>query len=194
MSTSRLLIVTGEGSIDIAVDETAAPHTTRFVRRLVEAGQFDGAMFYRSTRLGNEDRQPLIQGGPLAPLFTGTSVPIPDIELLETVETTDQTGMTHRRGTVSLARDLMTTGHVLPEIFICLDDYPELDTGGRSQPDELGFPAFGVVTSGLEVVAAIAQRRCDGASSIDSLAGEILREPVPILHATITEQTTESST
>ena len=147
-----------------------------------------------STTLGNEDRNPLIQGGPLAPLFSGTNTPIPHIDLLETIDSTDHTGLTHRRGTVSLARDLLTTGHILPELFICLDDYPELDAGGRSEPDEQGFPAFGTVASGLDVVTAIAQRERHGASPIELLTGEILTAPVTIVSATISEPTTEGST
>lgn len=181
--TSRLVLHTGVGSIEIDIDDSTGPLTARFVRQLVEAGHFDGAAFYRSTTLGVDGRQPLIQGGPLAPLFTGSATPIPRIDLLDTVESTSHTGLTHRRGTVSLARDLITTGHVLPELFICLDDYPELDEGGRSNPDEQGFPAFGVVTAGLNVAANIARRDVAGASPVESLAGEILTEPVPIITA-----------
>lgn len=187
--TSRLVLHTGVGSIEIDIDDSAAPLTARFVRQLVEAGHFNGSAFYRSTTLGVDGRQPLIQGGPLAPLFTGSAAPIPRIDLLDTVESTSRTGLTHRRGTVSLARDLNTTGHVLPELFICLDDYPELDQGGRSKPDEQGFPTFGVVTTGLDVVGAIARRDVGGTSPIELLAGEILTEPVLIINATFVAST-----
>lgn len=193
MTSSRLVLDTTLGAIEVEVDETRAPLTARFIRRLVEIGHFDGAQFYRSTTLGNDARQPLIQGGPLAPLFTGTNTPIPHIDMLDTIESTDQTGLPHRRGTVSLARDLIATGHVLPELFICLDEYPELNTGGRSEPDEQGFPAFGSVTSGLDVVTAIAQQERRGVSPIELLTGEILTEPVTIVNATISEPTPESS-
>ncbi|MFK8023485.1 MAG: peptidylprolyl isomerase, partial [Ilumatobacter sp.] len=139
--------------------------------------------FYRSTSLSQPGRQPLIQGGPLAPLFTGIGSDVAHIALLEHVDTTWATGLRHRRGTVSLARDLMSTGHVLPELFICLDDYPELDAGGRTEPDDLGFPAFGRVVAGLDVVEAIAARATDGSSPFERLAGEILTDPVRILAA-----------
>lgn len=191
-TTWRLVLRTALGSIEIDVDETRAPHTAPFVRRLVENRCYDGASFYRSTTLGNEARDPLIQGGPFAPLFTDTNAPIPPIDLLETVDSTDHSGLAHRRGTVSLARDLLTTGHVLPELFICLDDYPELDAGGRSEPDAQGFPAFGTIAAGLDVVTAIAQRERAGASPVELLAGQVLTEPVTIISATIGEPTTES--
>jgi len=191
MTTSQLVLSTAVGVIEIEVHEAVAPSTTQFVRRLVEAGHFDGAAFYRSTRLGVDGRDSLIQGGPFAPVFTGSSSSAPDIDVLEVVESTSQTGMFHRRGTVSLARDLIATGHVLPELFICLDDYPELDAGGRSEPDDHGFPAFGYVTAGLDVATAIASRECGGASPFARLEGELLTEPVPIISATLGAPTTE---
>lgn len=194
MRSSRLVLNTVVGAIEIEVHETRAPQTARFVRQLVEAGHFDGAAFYRSTTLGVDGRHGLIQGGPLAPLFTATADPIPDIEMLDSIESTHQTGLGHRCGTVSLARDLIASGRVLPEVFICLDDYPELDFGGRSEPDGQGFPAFGVVTAGLDVVTAIATQERSSASPIELLTGEILNEPVRIVNATISEPTTESST
>lgn len=193
MTYSRLVLDTALGAIEIEIDQSRAPRTAEFVRGLVEIGHFDGSAFYRSTTLANDARQPLIQGGPLAPRFTGTNAPVPRVDLLDAVETTDQTGLTHGCGTVSLARDLFATGHVLPELFICLDDYPELNQGGRSEPDEQGFPAFGSVTSGLDVVRAIARRERCGASPIEHLDGEILTEPVTILTASISETRPESS-
>lgn len=185
MTGPHLHLTTGVGTIEIELHEVVAPRTVAFVRELVAAEHVHGSAFYRSTTLGADGRQPLIQGGPMAPMFTGTTCPVPHIELLETVEATSQTGLTHRRGAVSLARDLLSTGHVLPELFICLDDYPELDAGGRTEPDEQGFPAFGIVTSGLDVVTSIAAGPCDGASPVASLAGQILTDPVSIISATI---------
>ncbi len=100
---------------------------------------------------------------------------------------TDDTGLRHENGTVSFARDLDGTGHVLPELFICLDDYPELDAGGRSEPDECGFPAFGTVVAGHDVVASIGALDTDGVSPFERLRGEILTHPVGILRATYTD-------
>lgn len=194
MTISLLRLVTSAGTIEIEVYDSVAPQTTRFVRRLVEAGQLNGSAFYRSTTLGVEERRPLIQGGPLAPMFTGSTVSMPRIDLLESIESTATTGLRHCLGTVSLARDLITTGHVLPELFICLDDYPELDAGGRTEPDELGFPAFGVVTSGLDVVASIAAGARGGASPVASLAGQILSDPIVITNAAISSNSDDADT
>ena len=183
---ATLRIETELGVIVVAAHVDRAPITSAYVQQLVDAGRYDGASFYRTTTLGRPDRRPLIQGGPLAPVITGSSRKSPDVPMLETIETTGTTGLRHEAGTVSLARDLGRTGHVLPELFICLDDYPELDAGGRTKPDARGFPAFGTVISGLDVVTAIAARDADGTTPIELLRGQVLTQPVPILRTTST--------
>ena len=106
---------------------------------------------------------------------------------------TTDTRLRHRRGTASLARDLLDTGHVLPELFLCLDEYPELDAGGRTEPDDRGFPAFGTVVDGLDVATAIADGEVTGRSPFDQLRGEILSEPVRIRTCTFSRHRDESS-
>lgn len=182
-----LTLHTALGSIQIEIHSTVAPTTASYVLGLVEAGIFDGASFYRTTRLGDQAREPLIQGGPLAPLFSSSPGSVPELHLLTSVETTSSTGLHHQRGTVSLARDLFNTGHVLPELFICLDDYPELDAGARTEPDSLGFPAFACVRTGLEVVAAIAAQKADAVSPLPHMNDEILVSPVLIDQAVISD-------
>lgn len=66
--------------------------------------------------------------------------------MLDQIETTGMTGILHRRGILSLARDLNRTGHALAEFFICLGNFPTLDEGGRNLLDKQGFPAFGQVS------------------------------------------------
>ncbi len=39
--------------------------------------------------------------------------------------------------------------------FICIDDQPDLNYGGRRNPDGQGFAVFGEVISGMEVVRRI---------------------------------------
>jgi peptidyl-prolyl cis-trans isomerase A (cyclophilin A) len=39
--------------------------------------------------------------------------------------------------------------------FICIGDQPELDFGGKRNPDGQGFAAFGRVVSGMDVVKKI---------------------------------------
>ncbi len=145
---------------------------------------YDGSSFYRSTSLGVPNGPRLVQGGPLARWFAPEApAQAPEskrLDLLPEFETTTDTGLRHTTGTLSMARDLLETGHVIPELFVCLGSFPELDAGGRTEPDERGFPAFGRVTDGLDLLEDIARRPTDGRSRIDRLEGEILSEPVRI--------------
>ena len=47
------------------------------------------------------------------------------------------------------------------QFFICIRDQPELDFGGRRNPDGQGFVAFGRVTKGMEVVKQIQNAPAD---------------------------------
>lgn len=46
--------------------------------------------------------------------------------------------------------------------FICIGDQPELDFGGKRNPDLLGFAAFGQVIEGMDVVQNINKSPSDG--------------------------------
>jgi peptidyl-prolyl cis-trans isomerase A (cyclophilin A) len=72
-------------------------------------------------------------------------------------ETTKITGLKHLDGTVSMAR--MQPGTASTEFFICIDNQPELDYGGRRNPDGEGFAAFGKVVAGMDVVRKIQSLR-----------------------------------
>jgi cyclophilin family peptidyl-prolyl cis-trans isomerase len=51
---------------------------------------------------------------------------------------------------------------------------------GRTDPDTRGFPAFGIVIEGMDVVEKIAAQETEGISKADAVKGQILTEPVPI--------------
>ena len=48
------------------------------------------------------------------------------------------------------------------EFFICLGEQPELDFGGKRNPDGQGFAAFGKVIEGMDVVKKIQSQPQDG--------------------------------
>ena len=184
MRDASVVIETSAGEIAVDVFAQTAPRTSSYFLGLVSDGAYDGSTLYRSTTLGVENGPRLVQGGPLARVFApgGPVVgPAPKrFDLLPDFETTADTGLRHTAGTLSLARDLASTGHAIPEFFVCLGDFPQLDAGGRSEPDERGFPAFGQVTRGLALVEDIAGRATGGSSSIERLEGEVLSSQVRI--------------
>jgi peptidyl-prolyl cis-trans isomerase A (cyclophilin A) len=53
-------------------------------------------------------------------------------------------------------------GSASSEFFICVGDQPELDYGGKRNPDGQGFSAFGKVITGMDVVNKIHQQPVKG--------------------------------
>ena len=68
-------------------------------------------------------------------------------------ETTIISGINHLKGTISMAR--LEPGTASSEIFICINDQPELDYGGKRNSDGQGFAAFGKVILGMDIVKII---------------------------------------
>jgi peptidyl-prolyl cis-trans isomerase A (cyclophilin A) len=166
-SNPRIMIRTDVGDIKFEVFAAQAPITAANFLRYVDAGLFKGASFYRVVRPDNQPNNTVkievIQGG-LG--FSDEERPFPPIEH----ETTNKTGILHRDGTISMARD--APGSATSEFFICVGDQPELDIGGKRNPDGQGFAAFGRVIEGMDVVRKI-QRQPDD--------GQMLRQQVKIL-------------
>lgn len=68
--------------------------------------------------------------------------------------------MLHKNGVISMARS--KPGTASSEFFICVGDQPELDFGGKRNPDGQGFAAFGKVVAGMLVVNKIHQQPTAG--------------------------------
>lgn len=146
----QVLIATELGDIHVAIDLENAPITSANFLRYVDAGLFDSACFYRVVRPDNQPKDSIriavIQGGRYEKKETGGFPPIAH-------ETTEQTGIRHLNGVISMAR--WTPGTATSEFFICVGDQPDLDFGGKRNPDGQGFAAFGKVTTGMDVVMKI---------------------------------------
>lgn len=146
----RVRIETQLGSIELEIDGDRAPITAANFLRYVDAGLYEGGRFHRTVR---DDNQPnndvlidVIQGGvdPARRREVGPSIPL---------ERTNETGVTHVAGAISMARSGPDTA--TSDFFICVEDEPELDFGGKRNADGQGFAAFGRVVGGMEVVRAI---------------------------------------
>jgi peptidyl-prolyl cis-trans isomerase A (cyclophilin A) len=149
----RVVIETTLGEIEVELDAARAPVTVANFLRYVDAGYYTGGVFHRTVKL-KPDNQPnntvkieVIQAGPnpeRKELF-------PAILL----ERTSKTGLRHTDGAISMARLEPDTAQ--GDFFICVGDQPELDFGGKRNPDGQGFAAFGRVVRGMDVVRKIHQ-------------------------------------
>jgi len=169
-------ISTEIGEIEIEIFEKEAPVTATNYLEYIKKGMFRKASFYRVVNMENQpdnleyikkgmfrkasfyrvvnmENQPdndikieVIQGG------LGWDDSVPGLEPIKH-ETTDITGIRHLNGTLSMARD--KPGSASSEFFICINNQPELDFGGKRNPDGQGFAAFGKVIKGMDVVKKI---------------------------------------
>ena len=157
-----VLISTSLGDIEVEVFRGRAPMTSENFLRYVDGGLFDGTAFFRTVTLGNqpdsEVKIEVIQGGtePEDGAYPSTYPPVEH-------EATESTGLRHGDGAVSMAR--MEPGSATSSFFICIGDQPELDHGGKRNPDRQGFAAFGRVTRGMDVVREIHKQPHEGQRS-----------------------------
>src|SRR5947209_4767958 len=139
---------TNLGEIEMAIDELHAPISAKNFLRYVREGSYENGLFHRTVTPQNQPNNKVkievIQAGTRP--GTKEYPPIP-------LERTNKTGLKHKNGTVSMARDGADTATV--DFFICIGDQPELDFGGKRNPDGQGFAAFGKVVKGMDVVRQI---------------------------------------
>ena len=167
---ARVVSETDAGRIEVAIDTAAAPATAANFLRYVDDRFYDGTSFYRVV---TPDNQPdnlvkieVIQGG--ADGTRATREPI-------ALERTSSTGLKHLDGTISMARNGPDTA--TSEFFICVGDQPELDFGGRRNPDGQGFAAFGRVVSGMDVVRKIQRGPVNAQRLAPPIAIKSIRRP-----------------
>ncbi len=166
-----LVVLTTEmGKIELQLDQAHAPITTANFMQYVSDGFFDGGGFFRSVTSTNQ---------PLDKVKIAVIQATADPERKETdpaikLERTSVTGLKHKDGTVSMARSAPDTATI--DFFICIGDQPELDFGGKRNPDGQGFAAFGKVVGGMDIVRKIHQSKAQGQQLIP---------PIKILKAEI---------
>jgi peptidyl-prolyl cis-trans isomerase A (cyclophilin A) len=152
----RVLMQTDIGDIELEIDTVHAPLTSANFLKYVDLGFYNGAEFYRTVTPHNQPQNnvkiEVIQGGNPQ----RESEDLPAIPL----ERTSKTGLKHVDGALSMARD--TPDSATSEFFICVGDQPELDYGGKRNPDGQGFAVFGRVVKGMEVVRKIQQSPAEG--------------------------------
>jgi peptidyl-prolyl cis-trans isomerase A (cyclophilin A) len=155
--TVRVVIQTEKGDLEVELDAAKAPVTTANFLKYVEEKFYDGGIFHRTVTLDNQPdnkvRIEVVQAGINPERAKDERAPIK-------LERTNKTGIKHLNGTISMARDGPDTA--TSDFFICIGDQPELDFGGKRNPDGQGFAAFGRVVKGMEVVKKIQAAPADG--------------------------------
>ena len=156
------------GQIEAEIYLKEAPITAANFLYHIDVGTFQAhkTVFYRVVRLDNQPNSTtkieVIQGG------------LYDDELIDAIapiehETTQTTGIKHKDGVLSMARN--GPGTASTEFFICIGDQPGLDYGGKRNSDGQGFATFGKVTKGMDVVKRI---------QMEQDSGQYLLEPIII--------------
>ncbi len=163
----RVKITTELGAFVVVVDTVRALVTGKNFLRYVDGGFYDGGVFHRTVTPDNQPndsiRIAVVQANIDRERRGETLGSIP-------LERTSLTGLRHLDGTISMARSGPDTA--VASFFICVGDQPELDFGGRRNPDGQGFAAFGQVTEGMDVVRQI---------NVSVAEGQSLTPPIGII-------------
>lgn len=167
----RVRIETAQGAIVLELYPDKAPVTVANFLRYVDEGRYKGGVFYRALRLDFAPERGLLQGG----LNGFESKALPPIAH----EPTSQTGISHKDGTISMAR--FAPGSAKCEFFICLGDSSYFDADPKQPGDNLGYAAFGQVVEGMDVVRALHQGPISATEGkAYGMEGQILATPVPM--------------
>lgn len=174
-----LLFSTPFGAVQIELDPRHAPKTVAYFQQFAIQGGFDASTIFRVTSDGDDinGEEPPINVLQIGSLL-GLDAPRQCIEH----ESTDLTGIRHRRWSISAAR--FAPGEVYGSFFVCMRDEPSLDYGGARQPDGFGYAAFGMVVSGQQALL-------DAHAAARQQAVEILSAPIPF-HILPTKGPTDS--
>jgi peptidyl-prolyl cis-trans isomerase A (cyclophilin A) len=172
----KVVLTTELGPIELELDAKRAPIATRNFVRYVDQKRFDGITFYRAMKLPwGEQPNGLIQAGTRGD-------PRRDLPPIAH-ETTDQTSILHKAGSISMAR--WAPGTAKGDFSILLSDMPSLDADPKSTDPETraGYTAFGRVSAGMEVVRQIYDAPISPTLGEGAMKGQMIAKPVKVITA-----------
>lgn len=173
--TVGVALTTAKGVITLELDAKRAPVTVGNFLRYVDQRRFDGITFYRAMHLDwGVKPNGLVQAGQRDPLRR-----LPPIAH----EPTSQTGLLHKAGALSMARN--APGTAVADFSILLSDMPGLDADPTSTDPEkrAGYAVFGRVVGGMEVVRLIWDAPRSPVLGQGVMKGQMLDPPVRVLTA-----------
>ncbi len=169
----RIEIVTELGTIAADLFHKQAPITVRNIVRYVDSRRYDGTSFYRAMKL-DWGTQPngLIQTG-----IRDAAKLYPPIAH----EPTSATGIKHKAGTLSLARN--APGSARADYSILMSDQPSYDAVPDSPDPErrAGYCAFGQVVTGMDVALKIFNAPRSATEGQGVMKGQMLSPPIKVL-------------
>lgn len=170
INSPKVQVSTEIGDVTLEIYLHKAPISATNFLTYVDSGKYNNSScFYRTVRMDNQPNNSIkievIQGG----FYEDSLIEKYQFPTIKH-ETTKETRILHKDGTISMARG--PVGTASSEFFICIGEQPELDFGGKRNPDGQGFAAFGKVIKGMDVVREI-QRQKD--------SGQYLLKPIRII-------------
>jgi cyclophilin family peptidyl-prolyl cis-trans isomerase len=168
----EITLQTSLGDIVVVLDTVGAPKTAAQFLKLVKAGHYNGAAFYRI------EKGFVLQFGDLDAKLKYRPAKLPNVPL----ETATNK---HSRGALSLAR-ADEPGSGQSTIFISLGENSGLDANPAAPPNTTGYAAFGKVISGMEIVDTIAA--VELATEGGPFPGKLPKDPVIIKKAIVMKQ------
>ncbi|MEY4951676.1 MAG: hypothetical protein RL299_100 [Pseudomonadota bacterium] len=174
--TVQVELVTEMGTIVVELNHKAAPITVKNFMRYVDTKRYDGMVFYRAMHLDwGKHPNGLVQGGL-------NDFPL---KLLPPIahEPTSVTGLTHKAGTLSMARN--APGTARSDFSILMSDLTSFDADPKSPNPEaqLGYAAFGHVVSGMDVVLKIYESPRSPTKGEGVMKGQMLEPRIKVLKA-----------
>ena len=172
--TTLVVIETTMGEITVALETERAPITAANFLRYADEDRFDGTVFYRAMHLDwGEPPNGLLQGG---------TQNDPE-RILDGIahEPTNETGLSHTNGALSMAR--LDPGTANGDFSIMIKDQTGLDAfPGNEDPNlAAGYAVFGYVVDGMDVVLAIHDSPRDPDKGEGWMKGQMLADPVEIV-------------
>lgn len=172
-ATVKVTLTTTQGPIVLELEKDRAPITTANFLRYVDQKRLDGTAFYRAAKAPNAPEYGLVQFG----TRNDPKKTLPPIAH----EPTTKTGLSHKTGTISLARNAPGTG--AGDFFIIVGDTPSLDANPAAPGDNQGFAAFGHVVEGMDLIKQILAAPTDPDKGEGVMKGQYLASPVVITSA-----------
>jgi len=153
----RVQIETAQGNIEVELYYQEAPITVSNFLRYARERLYNDGQFFRTVTLDNQPTNDVkiqvIQAEASQARESEFYPPIP-------LERTRDTGLKNLDGSLGMARDQPDSAQA--SFYICIGDQPELDFGGKRNPDGQGFAVFGRVVKGMDLVMKIHAGAAEG--------------------------------